>query len=160
MTEPVTLLTEKVQAWVGATAVYTAPEELSRASIRTFALAIGSDPSRWTNEAPPTLIFETCQLTGLSARDTSGYLGHNWGLPLPVPCTMVRGGNDYRISRPARPDDIISTNWKITQIRERHDADGRPLLIVVAEAVYLAVDGEEIASNTETLIYRPTESVL
>ena len=37
MTEPVTLLTDEVQAWVGATAVYTAPEELSRASIRAFA---------------------------------------------------------------------------------------------------------------------------
>ena len=158
MTEPVTLLTDEVQAWVGATAVYTAPEELSRASIRAFALAIGSDPDHWTSAAPPTLIFETCQLTGLSERDTSGYLGHNWDLPLPVPCTMIRGGNDYRISRPAQPDDIITTNWKITQIRERHDADGVPLLIVVAEAVYSAADGGQIASNTETLIYRPRES--
>lgn len=158
MTEPVTLLTDDVRSWVGATAVYTAPEELSRASIRAFALAIGSDPDRWSNAAPPTLIFETCQLTGLSERDMSGYLGHNWGLPLPVPCTMIRGGNDYRIGRPARPDDVITTSWKITQIRERHDADGGPLLIVVAEAVYATADGGQIASNTETLIYRPRES--
>ena len=158
MTEPVTLLTDEVQAWVGATAVYTAPEELSRASIRAFALAIGSDPDYWTSAPPPTLMFETCQLTGLSERDTSGYLGHNWDLPLPVPCTMIRGGNDYRIIRPAQPDDLITTNWKITQIRERHDADGVPLLIVVAEAVYSAADGGQIASNTETLIYRPRES--
>jgi hypothetical protein len=71
---------------------------------------------------------------------------------------MIRGGNDYRISRPARPDDVITTRWQITQIRERHDADGVPLLIVVAEAVYSAADGGQIASNTETLIYRPTES--
>ena len=158
MTEPVTLLTDEVQAWVGATAVYTAPEELSRASIRAFALAIGSAPDHWTSAAPPPLIFEPCQLTGLSERDTSGYLGHNWDLPLPVPCTMIRGGNDYRIRRPAQPDDLITTNWKITQIRERHDADGVPLLIVVAEAVYSAADGGQIASNTETLIYRPRES--
>ena len=158
MMKPVTLLTDEVQAWVGATAAYTAPEELSRASIRAFALAIGSDPDRWTSAAPPTLIFETCQLTGLSERDMAGYLGHNWGLPLPVPCTMIRGGNDYRISRPAHPDDLITTNWKITQIRERHDADGMPLLIVVAEAVYSTPDGGQIASNTETLIYRPRES--
>tara|TARA_Y100000758_G_scaffold257466_1_gene194722 strand:+ start:205 stop:687 length:483 start_codon:yes stop_codon:yes gene_type:complete len=158
MTEPVTLLTDEVRTWVGATAVYTAPEELSRASIRAFALAIDSDPDRWTSAAPPTLIFETCQLTGLSERDMSGYLGHDWGLPLPVPCTMIRGGNDYRIGRPARPDDVITTSWKITQIRERHDVDGVPLLIVVAEAVYSAADGGQIASNTETLIYRPRDS--
>jgi|TARA_B100001105_G_scaffold81138_1_gene64312 hypothetical protein len=158
MIEPVTLLTDEVRAWVGATAVYTAPEELGRASIRAFALAIGSDPDRWSDAAPPTLIFETCQLTGLSERDMSGYLGHDWGLPLPVPCTMIRGGNDYRIGRLARPDDVITTSWKITQIRERHDADGVPLLIVVAEAVYAAADGGQIASNTETLIYRPMKS--
>ena len=47
MTEPVTLLTDEVQAWVGATAVYTAPEELTRASIRAFELALGSDPDHW-----------------------------------------------------------------------------------------------------------------
>ena len=158
MIEPLTLLTNEVEACVGATAVYTAPEELGKASIRAFALAIGSDPDRWSDAAPPTLIFETCQLTGLSERDVSGYLGHDWGLPLPVPCTMIRGGNDYRISRPARPEDVITTSWEITQIRERHDADGVPLLIVVAEAVYAAADGGQIASNTETLIYRPMKS--
>ena len=158
MIEPLTLLTDEVQACVGATAVYTAPEELGKASIRAFALAIGSDPDRWSDAAPPTLIFETCQLTGLSERDVSGYLGHDWGLPLPVPCTMIRGGNDYRISRPARPEDVITTSWEITQIRERHDAEGVPLLIVVAEAVYAAADGGQIASNTETLIYRPMKS--
>ena len=71
---------------------------------------------------------------------------------------MIRGGNDYRIGRPARPDDVITTSWKITQIRERHDVDGVPLLIVVAVAVYSAADGGQIASNTETLIYRPRDS--
>ena len=158
MIEPLTLLTDEVQACVGATAVYTAPEELGKASIRAFALAIGSDPDRWSDAAPPTLIFETCQLTGLSERDVSGYLGHDWGLPLPVPCTMIRGGNDYRISRPARPEDVITTSWEITQIRERPAAAGVPLLIVVAEAVYAAAAGGQIASNTETLIYRPMKA--
>ena len=71
---------------------------------------------------------------------------------------MIRGGNDYRISRPARPEDVITTGWEITRIRERHDAEGVPLLIVVAEAVYAAADGGQIASNTETLIYRPMKS--
>ena len=68
---------------------------------------------------------------------------------------LVRG---HRIPLGLRPDDVITTSWKITQIRERHDADGVPLLIVVAEAVYATADGGQIASNTETLLYRPRES--
>lgn len=158
MTSAVTLLTDEVLACVGMTAVYTAPEELSSASIRVFALAVGSDPDRWTDAAPPTLIFETCQLTGRSERDASGYLGHGWQLPLPVPCTMIRGGNDYRITRPARPDDVITTSWELSKIVERHDAQGVPMLIVTALASYTTVGGQEIATNTETLIYRPIES--
>lgn len=157
MTETPTLLTEEVQACVGTVVQYRAPEELGRASIRAFAQAIGSDPDRWRASAPPTLIFETCQLTGLSERDPSGYLGHDWGLPLPVPCTMIRGGNDYRIERPARPDDVITTTWEITRIIERHDGNGDPLLIVTAEATYTAADEDLIATNLETLIYRPLE---
>ena len=151
-----TLLTPEVQACIGDSVSYTAPEELGRASIRAFALAIGSDPARWIDEAPPTLIFETCQLTGQSERDAAGYLGHDWYLPLPVPCAMIRGGNDYRIHRPARHDDVISTRWEITRIIERHDAAGQPMLIVTAEASY-SVGDELIAANTETLIYRPME---
>ncbi|MDG2114694.1 MAG: MaoC family dehydratase N-terminal domain-containing protein [Actinomycetota bacterium] len=158
MNQAATLLTDEVRACVGTTATYTAPEALSRASIRSFALAVGSDPERWTEAAPPTLIFETCQLTGRSERDPSGYLGHDWDLPLPVPCTMIRGGNDYRITRPARPDDVITTNWRLGKIVERRDAQGVPLLIVTAEASYAAADGDEIATNTETLIYRPDGS--
>ncbi|MFT7649529.1 MAG: hypothetical protein ACI8Y4_004290 [Candidatus Poriferisodalaceae bacterium] len=159
MTATGTLLTDEVQAWVGATAQYTAPEELSRASIRAFALAIGSDPDRWKTTAPPTLIFETCQLTGIADRHASGYLGHEWELPLPVPCTMIRGGNDYRIHRPARFDDVITTSYEIVRIVERHDGDGVPMLIVSAEATYSAADGENIACNVETLIYRPVGSL-
>ncbi|MGY9072854.1 MAG: FAS1-like dehydratase domain-containing protein [Acidimicrobiales bacterium] len=158
MTTKITLLTDGVRECVGMTASYTAPEQLSSASIRAFALALGSDPGRWTDVAPPTLIFETCQLTGLSERDASGYLGHNWELPLPVPCTMIRGGNDYRVTRPARPDDVITTSWELTGISERLDAEGAPLLIVSVEATYSGADGAEIAVNTETLIYRPIES--
>lgn len=156
MTAPSTLLTDEVEACVGSVIDYVAPEELSSASIRAFAMAIGSDPDRWHTTAPPTLMFETCQLTGLRRRDTSGYLGHDWGLPLPVPCTMIRGGNDYRIHRQARPDDVIATRWQIIRIVERVDAQRQPLLIVTAEGTYSAA-GEVIATNTETLIYRPQE---
>ncbi len=155
------LLTDGVRAALGTVVSYTAPEPLSRASIRYFATAIGADPDRWRDEAPPTLICETAQLTGRSAPDGSFYLGHTWELPLPVPCAMFRGGNDYRFWRAARPDDVIHTTWRLTDVVERRDSAGDPLLFVTAEATYRAGgavgEGDLIATNTETMIYRPRD---
>ncbi len=137
---------------------YQAPEALSHASIRYFALAIGADPDRWTEAAPPTLICETNQLTGNSRADTNAYLGHTWELPFPVPCVMIRGGNDYRFGRPVRPGDRIQTTWTLVDAVEREGGGGTPLLFVTARADYTAEDGEWLASNTETLIFRPGEA--
>lgn len=148
------LLTPEVRAALGSTVSYVAPEPLSRASIRYFALAIGADPQRWRDEAPPTLICETAQLTGRAVPDGNSYLGHTWELPLPVPCAMFRGGNDYRFDRPARFDDVIETTWTLTDATERRDRSGGSLLLVTAEARYTA--GEDLlATNTETMIFRP-----
>lgn len=155
------LLTDDVRALLGAEVAYTAPEPLSRASIRYFATAIGADPDRWRDEAPPTLICETAQLTGRSAPNASFYLGHTWELPLPVPCAMFRGGNDYRFWRAARPDDVIHTSWCLTDAVERRDRAGEPLLFVTAEATYradsAAGEGDLVATNTETMIFRPRD---
>ena len=68
---------------------------------------------------------------------------------------MLRGGNDYHFHRPVRPDDRITTTWELTDARERLDQNGEPLLIVTAEATYAAANGEVVATNTESLIYRP-----
>ncbi|WP_419910769.1 hypothetical protein [Candidatus Poriferisodalis sp.] len=148
------LLTPDVRAALGSTYSYVAPEPLSRASIRYFALAIGADPGRWTDEAPPTLICETAQLTGRAVPDGNSYLGHTWELPLPVRCAMFRGGNDYRFERPARFDDVITTTWTLTDATERLDRAGGSLLLVTAEARYAAGD-DLLATNTETMIFRP-----
>ena len=148
------LLTEEVRAALGSTVTYTAPEPLSRASIRYFALAIGADAARWRDEAPPTLICETAQLTGRAVPDRDSYLGHVWELPLPVQCAMFRGGNDYRFDRPARFDDVIDTTWTLSDATERRDGHGDPLLVVTAEAVY-SVGGDRLATNAETMIFRP-----
>lgn len=151
------LLTPEVRAALGATVTYVAPEPLGRASIRYLALAIGADPQRWRDEAPPTLICETAQLTGRAVPDGNAYLGHAWELPLPVRCAMFRGGNDYRFDRPARFDDVISTTWTLTDATERSDRSGGSLLLVTAEARYTA--GEDLlATNTETMIFRPIEA--
>ena len=151
------LLTPEVRAALGTTVTYVAPEPLGRASIRYFALAIGADPGRWRDEAPPTLICETAQLTGRAVPDGNAYLGHAWELPLPVRCAMFRGGNDYRFDRPARFDHVISTTWTLTDATERSDRSGGSLLLVTAEARYTA--GEDLlATNTETMIFRPIEA--
>ncbi|MXV88035.1 MAG: hypothetical protein F4005_10985 [Acidimicrobiales bacterium] len=151
------LLTPEVRAALGTTVTYMAPEPLGRASIRYFALAIGADPGRWRDEAPPTLICETAQLTGRAVPDGNAYLGHAWELPLPVRCSMFRGGNDYRFDRPARFDDVISTTWTLTDASERPDREGHPLLFVTAEAAYSA-SGDRLATNAETMIFRPLEA--
>jgi len=150
-----TLVTDEVLAMIGHTVTYVAPEPLGPAAIRYFAIAVGSDPDRWVDEAPPTLVCETNQLTGIDRPDGDGYLGHVWSLPFPVPVTMIRGGNDYRFHRPVRPADRITTAWRLEAVDEHVDRTGEPLAVVTAEARYRDADGEALATNVETLIYRP-----
>jgi hypothetical protein len=149
-----TLLNDAVRDMIGSRVHYRAPDPLSHASSRYFAAAIGSDPARWRSSAPPTLICETNQLTGNATADDNAYLGHSWALPLPLDCEMIRGGNDYRFGRPARPDDIVNTEYQLLDAVEREGKDGTPLLFVTSQATYRAEDGEWLATNTETLIYR------
>lgn len=149
------LLTPEVLAQVGTTATYRAPEALSRASIRYYALAIGSDPGRWGDEAPPTLIFDTCQLTGRADPDGAGYLGHSWDLAFPVPCAQIRGGSGYVLHRPARAGDVITTTWTLTSIEERSGSDGARFLVSTSEAAYRGEAGDLIATATETNLHRP-----
>lgn len=149
------LLNDELAACVGRSASYTAPEPLGAASLRYYALAVGADPDRWTDEAPPTLIFDTCQLTGRREPDGAGYLGHSWDLPLPTAFSLIRGGNDYELHRPARADDVITTRWTLSSIDERTGGDGSPFLLLTAEGRYLGADGDPIATNTETSILRP-----
>lgn len=150
-----TLVTSAVAACIGRSVTYHAPEPLTASSIRYFAIAIGSDPARWTTEAPPTLICETAQLTGRAEADAHGYLGHTWSLPFPRPVVMIRGGNDYRFERPVRANDLLVTNWTILDITERVDRAGSTMAVVISRATYETSAGELLATNTETLLYRP-----
>ncbi|MEU8343296.1 Acyl dehydratase [Actinomadura meyerae] len=157
------LLTEEMKALVGREVVYTAPEELGRASIRYFAEAVGDANPLYTDDAyarehgypgvvaPPTLIFETNQYTGLR-RDDDGFAGHSWHLDVPG-TRLVRGGNAYTFHRPVRPDDVVTATWRITDITERVNARGQAMLIVTSTATYTDRHGEPLAANEETLIY-------
>lgn len=161
------LLTPQLQAMIGREVSYTAPEELSRASIRYFALAVGDDNPLYTDDeyarahgypgviSPPTLICETNQYTGLR-RDEDGYPGHSWHLDIPG-TRLVRGGNSYVFHRPVLPTDVVTATWRITSMAERRSSQGLPILIVTSVAEFTSAS-EPLASNTETLIYLALEA--
>jgi acyl dehydratase len=163
------LLTDELRAQIGREARYPAPEEVGRASIRYYALALGDDNPLYVAEdfaratrhggiiAPPTLVCETNQWYA-SQPNEDGYLGHTWDdLPLPVPCRLIRGANAYEFFRPLRPDDRVTVTWRIADIYERATARGGLLLFVVSEVRYHNQRGDLLAVNHETVIYQPKE---
>jgi acyl dehydratase len=159
------LLTDGLRAWIGREAVYTAPEELGRASIRYFARAVGDDNPIYTDEeaaraagyddvvAPPTLVCETNQYMD-RRRDADGYIGHSWDLPI-TGCRLVRGGHSYTFAQPVRPDDVITARWRLVDIIEKRSRSGAPMLLVTSVVTYTNQHGETLATNTETTIYQP-----
>jgi acyl dehydratase len=162
-----TLLTDELRLWIGREVRYTAPDELGRASIRYFALAVGDDNPLYTDAefarahgyadvvAPRTLVCETNQYLHRPP-DEEGYIGHRWDLPVHG-CRLIRGGHEYTFARPVYPTDRITATWRIADIRERTSSRGGSLLMVESEAVYTNQDGELLARNAETLIYQPLE---
>lgn len=159
-----TLLTPAVKEWIGREVAYTAPEELGRAAIRYFALAIGDDNPLYVDDdyarangyasviAPPTLICESSQYMR-GPRNEEGLIGHWWDIPVEG-ARAIRGGNTYEFHRPVLPTDIITATWRIADITERSSSDGAPMLLVQSEATYTNQDGELLATNRETIIYR------
>jgi len=161
----VPLLTDELTAWIGREAHYPAREELGRASIRYFALAMGDDNPLYVDEAyakeagypsviaPPTLICETCQYAH-RAPDADGYIGHVWHLPV-ANCRLLRAGNEYEFIRPVLPSDRISVTWTLENIVERSASRGGAQLFVTSVARYRDAGGEVVAINRETLVYQP-----
>jgi len=162
------LLTDAVRAQIGRETSYTAPEDLGRAAIRYFALAIGDgNPLRTDVEharragyadvvAPPTLICETNQYMAGSP-DPDGYIGHSWDLDVPG-TRLLRGGNSYEFFAPVYPFHRITATWRIVDIKERTSSRGAAMLLVTSEAVYTDQDGHRLARNTETIILQEIES--
>lgn len=160
-----TLLTDELKAWIGREAHYAAREELGRASIRYFALAMGDDNPLYVDDAyakaagypsviaPPTLICETSQYAH-QAPDADGYIGHEWHLPV-TNCRLVRAGNDYEFMRPVLPGDRISVTWTLEDIVERASSRGGTQLFVTSVASYRDAKGDVVATNRETVVYQP-----
>jgi acyl dehydratase len=160
-----TRITDDLKAWIGREATYTAPEELGRASIRYFALALRDDNPVYCDAdfarrtvhgdiiAPPTFVCETNQIINRPL-DENGYIGHHWSLPLSSG-RFIRGGNEYEFFQPVRASDRVSVTWKIIDIYERHTRKLGTLIFVVSEARYTNQDKSLLAINRETNIYSP-----
>lgn len=160
-----TLLTDEVRAWIGRDAHYPAREELGRASIRYFALALGDGNPLYFDDAyakeagyssviaPPTLICESCQYAH-QPPNADGYIGHEWHLPVSG-CRLIRAGNEYEFMRPVLPADRISVTWTLEDIVERSSSRGGTQLFVTSVARYRDAAGEVVAVNRETLVYQP-----
>jgi acyl dehydratase len=160
-----TLLTDEIKSWIGREAHYPAREELGRASIRYFALALGDDNPLYVDDAyakaagypsviaPPTLICETCQYAHRPPNE-EGYIGHEWALPV-AGCRLIRAGNEYEFMRPVFPADRISVTWTLEDIVERGASRGGTQLFVTSVARYRDAAGDIVAVNRETLVYQP-----
>lgn len=159
------LLTPELEACIGRSVHYPAREELGRASIRYFALALRDDNPLYIDEAyaqaagyadviaPPTLVCETCQYAHRQP-DPEGYIGHEWHLPVPG-CRMIRAGNDYEFMRPVMASDRISVTWTLESITEKASSRGGSQLFVMSVATYSDAQGETVAINRETLVFQP-----
>ena len=157
------LLSDELRARIGEKASYTAPEELGRAAIRYFALAVGDYNPLYVDKnaasragyrdviAPPTLIAETNQYM-IGPRNDEGYMGHGWGIDIPD-TRLVRGGNEYEFFQPVHPDDVVTATWEIVDATERTTSKGVEMLIVTSRATYTNQSNEKLMTNTETLIW-------
>lgn len=159
------LLTPELKALIGRQVHYPAREELGRASIRYFALALQDDNPLYLDDAyaqaagyagviaPPTLVCETCQYADRQP-DAEGYTGHEWHLQVPD-TRMIRAGNDYEFIRPVLATDRISVTWSLDEMTEKVSSRGGTQLFVISVATYSDAQGETVAINRETLVFQP-----
>lgn len=154
----------ELRACIGSEATYTAPEEIGRASIRLFALAMQDDNPLHHDQdaaaasrhggiiASPTLVCETNQFYRCAATE-AGYFGHLWDLP-GLGGEFLRGGNEYEFNQPVRPEDRVTVTWKILDIQVRQTREGGRLIVVTSEARFVNQHGDLLAVNRETNLHR------
>lgn len=155
-------LPPEITALLGKEFTFTAPEEIGRASIRKFALAVGDLGPRYLDQdfaattrfggiiAPPTFVCESWQYF-------TGDLNEDGGFAQAVQINpggrLRRGGNDYQFFQPVRPEDRITATAKLAEAYWREGRSGR-LLFVVNEFRYTNQRGDLLATNRELLIFQ------
>ena len=157
---------EGFRSLIGTEYVFTAPEEIGRASIRQFALAIGDMNPLYLDRqgaaegpygdivAPPTFVCETTQYYRGQVDDEGGFTERVL-LPMGQP---IRAANEYTFHQLMRSDDVITARWRIDDIYERRGRSGHLLFLVVA-IDYSNQHGQSLAENRETIVYRLADSI-
>jgi len=159
-------ITPEIADMIGKEEVFSSPEEIGRATIRRFAVAVGDPNPLYRDEefarktryggiiAPPTMIFELNYNIGVELEEDGGYADR---ITLPPPLTnFVRGGNEYEIFQPVRPTDKITVKRKISEIYEKKGKTST-LVFVIIEIRYINQEGEFLGTNRETLIFMPSK---
>lgn len=156
-------ITPEMESIIGKTETYSSPEEIGRATIRKFALAVGDlNPIYWDEKAaqksrykeiiaPPTMIFElTHNLADEISKEDGGYMDK---VTLPAPFTrIVRGGNEYEFLQPVRPTDKVTVSRKVTKVHEKVGKSG-PIIFVDVVLEYANQHGDLLGINKETYLF-------
>jgi acyl dehydratase len=149
----------------GRHARFVATEEIGRAGIRYFALALGDTNPMWTDDAyarshglraacaPPTFVCETNQYMPGSADTETGYAGFIWSLPGVRTRRTVRAAHRYWIHRPLYPDDILAVDWELTDVQERRTKSGEQAWAVTSTIRYSNQQGELLATHQEVMYH-------
>ena len=153
---------EKLKGTVGQEAIFQAPDEMGRSSLRQYALAIGDFNPLYSDRelakayglpdvmAPPTLICDTWQYVDGDMDDRGDLLGRG-----PIrELEGLRAGNEYEFFQPIHPDDVITAHWTVKDVYEKTGRTGSIIFQVIETAFYNQRE-ELLARNTETMFYRP-----
>jgi acyl dehydratase len=158
------LIIPEIQNLRGTETTFSAPEEVGKASIRRFAVAIGDDNPLYLDEeyakkskyggiiAPPTFVCETGQFYSDELLE-DGMSQDMQDLAPSIKAMAIRGGNEYEFFHPLRPEDVITARSKIIDIYEKTAKTGR-LLFIIRQWTYANHKNKVIATNKETMIYR------
>lgn len=159
-------LLDRLKQTVGQEMVFQAPDEMGRASLRQYSLAIGDFNPLYSDRqyaqahglrdvmAPPTLMCDTWQYVDSDIDDRGGLLGRGaMGEP-----AALRAGNEYEFFQPIHPDDIITARWIVKDVYQRTGRSG-VLIFQVIEMTFYNQRQELLARNTETMFYRPPEAL-
>jgi len=156
------LITPEIQAMVGQEVVSRGVEEVSKCTIRRFAVSVGdlnplyldeefAKKSRYGGVIAPPIYVTAVNHNALAETGEDGRLLGRIKLPPPLN-RLTRGGNEYEFFQPVRPGDIINTKRTILDIYQKQGKAGG-LVFVIYETAYTNQKDELLSVNRETLIF-------
>lgn len=160
-TSDIDALYDRLRADVGKTIEFAAPDELGRAAIRQFSIAIGDFNPLYTDRsaaadlglrdvmAPPTFVCETMQYLHGPITDEGDFPA----LAAIRQFGGLRAGNEYEFVRPVHPDDVITARWEVKDVYRKTTRSG-DLVFSTIEISYRNQHGDLLAINREHMFHR------